>query len=106
MRLIELQPRWFKPGTFVEDWKIGITFLCPKCRNHRLGVVFRVPVSPNPMNEMESNSWSNMLKFGYKDRVWDRVGVTFDTLTLTPSMDWSRFGCWHGNITNGEGITC
>jgi hypothetical protein len=33
---------------------------------------------------------------------WHRVGDTFDTLTLTPSIDCSRFGHFHGFITGGE----
>jgi hypothetical protein len=27
---------------------------------------------------------------------------TFENVTLTPSIDASAFGCWHGFITNGE----
>lgn len=35
------------------------------------------------------------------------MGITFDcphcrTLTLTPSVDASKHGHWHGFITNGE----
>jgi hypothetical protein len=34
--------------------------------------------------------------------LWRRAGETFETLTLSPSVDASRAGCWHGFIRNGE----
>jgi hypothetical protein len=34
--------------------------------------------------------------------VWNRTGDTFETMTLTPSIDGSGVGHWHGFITNGE----
>jgi hypothetical protein len=33
---------------------------------------------------------------------WHRSGETFETLTLTPSIDTSEHGHWHGNVTDGE----
>ncbi len=35
---------------------------------------------------------------------WQRTGDTFETLTLTPSVDAASHGVghWHGFITNGE----
>jgi hypothetical protein len=33
--------------------------------------------------------------------LWQRTGETFETLTLTPSVDCSAWGHWHGFITNG-----
>lgn len=33
---------------------------------------------------------------------WQRSGDNFDNLTLTPSIDASRSGHWHGFVTNGE----
>lgn len=35
-------------------------------------------------------------------RWWHRTGDTFETLTLTPSIDASAYGHWHGFITRGE----
>lgn len=35
--------------------------------------------------------------------IWDLLGQDdFETLTLTPSIDASASGHWHGFITNGE----
>lgn len=38
---------------------------------------------------------------------WDVVsGTAFADLTLSPSIDVSKYGLWHGFITNGEVTTC
>jgi hypothetical protein len=34
--------------------------------------------------------------------IWQRTGETFDDLTLTPSIDASPSGHWHGYVTNGQ----
>jgi hypothetical protein len=34
--------------------------------------------------------------------LWRREGDTFDTLTLSPSVDASPSGHWHGFVRNGE----
>ena len=34
--------------------------------------------------------------------LWKRTGENFETLTLTPSVDASAEGHWHGFITNGN----
>lgn len=33
---------------------------------------------------------------------WHRSGDTFETLTLSPSVNCEGFGHWHGNIAGGE----
>ncbi len=45
-----------------------------------------------------------------RKHLWQRTGDSFETLTLTPSIDYTRFDngtlrdptCWHGFITDGE----
>jgi hypothetical protein len=32
---------------------------------------------------------------------WHRTGDSFETLSLTPSIDCSHFGHWHGFLTAG-----
>jgi Spy/CpxP family protein refolding chaperone len=34
--------------------------------------------------------------------LWHREGTTFEDLSLTPSIDASHFGHWHGFVTRGE----
>jgi hypothetical protein len=33
--------------------------------------------------------------------LWTRTGETFETLSLSPSVDASPAGCWHGFVQNG-----
>lgn len=87
MRLTDLNPRWYaahgRPG------RIGIIFLCPHCRMIEIPVAFE-----NPRDGADPDS-------GARTR-WKREGETFEALTLTPSVDASSFGHWHGFVTNGE----
>lgn len=94
MRLIELNPRWTGTGAIIT----GITFDCPHCRTQRLGVVFKNAIDPEKW--LERGVTRN-----HAECEWDRQGETFETLTLSPSVDASKldFGNhWHGFITNGE----
>lgn len=97
MRLTELQPHWvgLAPGH-----AIGITFLCPHCRNIRLGVAFDIPIG----GEILDNFVGMRLAAQHPNFTagWHREGDTFETLSLTPSIDTSLHGHWHGLLTNGE----
>jgi hypothetical protein len=102
MRLTDLDPHWLTcaPGRS----GMGISFECPRCRDQRLGVWFKNPLDGGPPAPPEE---------GPKPR-WVRTGDTFETLTLTPSIDASCCtGCvlgpdgkptghWHGYITDGS----
>jgi hypothetical protein len=118
IRLVTLQPNWVSaggPGIFNADMTpalarhgIGLSFNCPcvNCTAKRASVVdvadrywatrsfvqFRNPIDGG--SPFEANR-----------AMWDRVGETFDTLQLSPSIlsDTAKGGCgWHGFIgTNG-----
>lgn len=92
MKLTDLDPNWFTtdPGRH----GMGITLLCPckpGCDTH-LGVWFANPIDGGPPAPPECLP---------KPR-WQRTGETFETMSLTPSVDASASGHWHGFITNGE----
>lgn len=90
MRLSDLEPRWYE----VSGVRAGVTFLCPRCRDGRLAVPFADPTA---------------------GANWQRVGESFDDLTLTPSVashhvrgglgsdtGEPRTECdWHGWVRNG-----
>lgn len=103
-KLIDLNPAWEveypnRPG-------IGVVFDCPgpccdgkpspgkhdpeegKPKKERLHVPFANPTDGQPASPGRT--------------LWQRTGDTFDSLTLTPSVDASAFGHWHGFVTNGE----
>lgn len=92
MRLTDLDPNW---ATSVDGRTgMGVVFQCPckpDCGTH-LGVWFANPIDGGEAASAECSP---------KPR-WKRMGETFETLTLTPSIDASSSGHWHGFITNGE----
>lgn len=91
MRLIELNPRWWR--TCDTRGGQGVSFDCPCCAGkERLAVAFANPTDGRPP----------VITPGMK--MWQRVGDTFDTMTLAPSIDASTHGHWHGFITNGQVI--
>lgn len=97
MRLAELSPRWFRPYAFVDSVVVftGITFICPHCKTQRIAVPFAPAIDPG--NVRPGTTWRD------DPKSWRRhSGDTFDTLTLGPSIDLSKYCHWHGHIVNGE----
>lgn len=97
MRLSELDPRWAIDADIVlggaskhfeNRHGMAISFDCPHCRETRLAVWFANPIDGGPPTDDASH-------------LWQRSGDDFDSLTLTPSVDASAHGHWHGFITNG-----
>ena len=91
MKLLELEPRWFcleKGGP-----RVGLTFLCSHCRTQRLASCFITVATRR----------STMFTFGLtctaarisSGRFARRRASTFSP--LTPSVDASRRGHWHGS---------
>lgn len=98
MRLVDLDPRWCCDADIViggvnqhHEGRTGmaITFDCPHCRTERLAVWFANPVDGLPPTDDATH-------------LWQRSGATFEDLTLTPSIDASELGHWHGFIKNGN----
>ena len=111
IKLIDLHPRWavgsqwkgpndslvFNQGNFWNRKGMGFSFDCPHCLVQRLGVWFSNPVDGQPP---ESDV-----------PLWLRVGDSFETLTLTPSINTTenRIDCqghWHGFVRDGNVISC
>lgn len=91
MKLAELEPRWMLSHDGREG--IGVSFLCPRCRTSRIYVAFGNPIDGGPPVDAVT-------------RWWNREGATFETLSLSPSIDASAIGHWHGYVTNGEVTGC
>lgn len=94
MHLTDLDPGWFSTGDGRNG--MGVTFDCPHCAAtgayQKLGIWFANPIDGGPAAPPGVEP---------KPR-WQRTGETFETLTITPSIDASASGHWHGWITNGE----
>lgn len=106
MRLTDLHPRWMDAGgenIFNADGT-------PATPRHGVGVCFDCPKGCPPEHEGDRVEWHyvpfhNPLDGGPPFEtgrpMWTRVGDTFETLQLTPSIlsDPSKGGCgWHGFI--------
>lgn len=106
MKLTELNPQWVGhggEGVFMTSSegpvpiprreRVAISMDCPcGCKRH-LCLKFTNPVDGlGPVG----------------GTTWERVGETFEDLTLSPSIQRADDdGChWHGYITNGEIINC
>jgi hypothetical protein len=99
MKLTELNPRWMAHGGegVTKDGQqvprregVGISLDCPCGCAYRLAVTFSNPI--DGQGQLEDAGVA-----------WERTGDTFETLSLTPSIQ-REFPCnrWHGFITNGE----
>ncbi len=95
MKLLELNPRWV--GLDNASFIFGISFDCPTKREQRLVVFFDPPIDPFGWTEK-----GIVLPTFEGHKVWKREGDTFESLSLTPSIDASRYELWHGFITKGE----
>lgn len=72
---------------------VGVSFDCPCGCDSRAYIPFAQPLDGGP--PLES-----------KHPIWDRTGDTFETLTLTPSIQRVGGCAWHGFIRNGESVPC
>ena len=103
MRLVDLEPKWLSPDVFI--------FKNPTGGNDWL-TCKRVPMNNKDQYRLVYGGWTaNSVKtewngksvvFTKADFAWQFRGNDFATLTVTPSLDCSSSGNWHGFITNGE----
>jgi Family of unknown function (DUF6527) len=109
MKLTELDPHWVG---LCRGHAIGVTFLCPCCRKTRIGIAFDEPIGGHHLENLIGRDVAVFLTREFREgtgrfqdstlKKWHRIGETFQDLTLTPSIDTSEHGHWHGSITNGE----
>lgn len=108
MRLLDLDPRWFeaydRPLYYDKKSRAGFTMLCPHCQQTRIAVTTR-PLKASDQFEGLATAHPN----NYGDIVpakqmfaWTIDSEDFATMTVTPSVDASAAGHWHGFIRNGE----
>ncbi len=97
MRLVDLAPRWF----ILEEGGpiVGVSFECPHCHQTRLGILFHRAAASLVSQVAYLASHGN----DPARQVWELKGSQdFGRLTLSPSIDASAVGHWHGFITDGE----
>lgn len=100
MKLSSLSPRWVGaggPGHHYADGEevprregVGLSFECPCGCSERMYVAFS-----NPLDGGKAYA-------GPSEPTWQRLGDTFENLTLAPSLN-RMDGCrWHGWIRRGQ----
>lgn len=113
MRLTDLDPHWLTCLGAPPDAKLGVRFNDPTDQSRRMAVFFDVPICGNPkvdldavkavQHDVDHPDWEQFheLHLGVNLH-WRCEGDSFENLTLTPSIDGSKWGGWHGFITKGE----
>lgn len=105
MRLTDLAPHWMVLRDCGDV--VGITFRCPHCppgergATTYLGAWFATPIDRDGLS-LDERGWPDFMAQHPERKFWARTGDTFETLTLSPSVDASQHGHWHGFIANGE----
>jgi hypothetical protein len=90
-----------------------VSFDCPCCvgkpnNGSRLAIFFTPPLSSHPPADVSGpghvarNEANHLTDHHVGAILWQRTGETFETLSLMPSVDCSKWGHWHGFLTNGE----
>ena len=104
MRLTELDPRWIHPNVFA--------FLCPHCRKFYL-ICKNVEMKKSEQYELFEKEfgpdWNERVVPAKPEMAWTITGTVppgnaafIQDCTVTPSIDASASGHWHGFITAGE----
>ena len=98
MRLTDLDPKW------LNEERTVFAFRCPHCKATLL-TCKSVPMSTRDQCRLfaaalPSNDGDVVPT--KQDVAWKVVGEDFATMTVTPSLDASASGHWHGSITSGE----
>lgn len=107
MKLLDLDPQWL-----IKDGKrVGFTFLSPigkQGNTHWRQSCFVVMLPSREQWKLFSDMHGEgaCVQPCRPDFAWSVAGgldaATFETMTVTPSLDGSAGGLWHGHITNGE----
>ncbi len=105
MKLIDLEPR------FIQGNEVFI-FLCPHCQDIYL-VCKSIQMSEQDQHDLlerlYGENWNTMFVPAKAETCWSFGGTNpgydkafIEDLTVTPSIDASASGHWHGFITKGE----
>lgn len=103
MKLTDLAPEWITPDMFVfknptggDDWLTCKRVPMTNKEQHKL-------IYGDWMDESTKTKWCGKCVVATNpDVAWHFEGNDFATLTVSPSIDASASGNWHGFIKNGE----
>ena len=89
--LTSLDPEWMEH----EGRRVGVLFYCPSCNKQPLLALFANPPDGGSALPVGHPSENCPVR-------WWRKGDAFETLSLSPSVDASASGHWHGFLTDGQ----
>lgn len=98
MKLVDLEPRWISEHVFV--------FLCPCCRKDWLSC--KDVAMSNKQQRLLFDSvfgeggWNATHVLTKEKTAWRISSRSFADMSVTPSLNASASGNWHGHITKGE----
>ena len=111
MKLTDLDPRWL----LRDGLRVGFIFKSPT-NQHWYQSCMIAPTDHSVQHQLFNDALADVVE--NPDYGWTKVqgckpecawnvlggidGASFDTITVTPSLDGSPGGLWHGFITNGE----
>ncbi len=109
MRLLELDPQWL----YIDGRRVGFVFWCPihpRSKNRKQSVFFEKLTRQQQWDlfetQADSHKFRQVIQGCDEDTAWISSvpldQAQFETMTITPSLDGSKGGNWHGHITNGE----
>jgi len=96
VNLIALQARWIHEHMFA--------FLCPHCQKVLLtckDIVLSMHDQGAIFEKAFGEDWNLNVVPCKVEHAWKFSSQDFATMTVTPSLDASASGHWHGFITNG-----
>ncbi len=108
MKLTDLDPRWL----LRDGMRVGFIFHSPTKPAWYQSCVFQ-PMGRNEQNDLFNAALTEHGEYAYSkvqgckpECGWTPSpspdAATFETLSVTPSIDGSAGGLWHGYITNGQ----
>lgn len=96
MKLTELNPRWLSNDLFIFKNPLGGKYWLT-CKRVVMDRREQCALISKFADIHEGN-----VVLSRPEVAWNFVSNDFETLTVTPSIDASASGNWHGFITNGE----
>lgn len=102
MKLLELNPVWIEK----DGKRIGFTFISPANPQYRQSCFIKTPPSRKQWALFAAQSFKKDVQGCREGTGWNIEGgidnADFSTITITPSLDGSAGGLWHGFIRGGE----
>jgi len=98
MKLTDLDPRWL----YLDDRQVGFCFRSPKNEKWYQSCFFEQVERRVQWKLLSDELGHCNYQACDSDTVWTREGDFFKDLTVSPSLDGSKGGLWHGYIIDGQ----